>query len=246
MRLIPSIDLRGGRCVRLYKGDFGAETRYEPEPLALVRRYRDFGARWLHIVDLDGARDGRLAHRELIATLAAEPGVRLQVGGGLRTRAVVDDLLSLGVARAVVGSAALEQPDEVSTWLRELGPERVCLAFDARLDHDGTPRLQSRGWLEATPWSLWQAVERFTPAGLRHVLCTDIDRDGALAGPNASLYAEAARRCPAIQWQASGGVSSIADLATLAGAGAAAAISGKALLEGRLPEQELQPFLPSD
>jgi len=246
MRLIPSIDLRNGRCVRLYKGDFGTETRYEAEPLALVRRYRDFGARWQHIVDLDGARDGRLAHRELIAALAAEPGVRLQVGGGLRTRAVVDDLLSLGVARAVVGSAALEQPDEVAGWLRELGPERICLAFDARLDPDGTPRLQSRGWLEATQWSLWQAVERFAPAGLRHVLCTDIERDGALAGPNAALYAEAARRFPAIHWQASGGVSSVADLATLAAAGAAAAISGKALLEDRLPEEELQPFLPSD
>jgi len=246
MRLIPSIDLRNGRCVRLYKGDFGTETRYEAEPLALVRRYRDFGARWQHIVDLDGARDGRLAHRELIAALAAEPGVRLQVGGGLRTRAVVDDLLSLGVARAVVGSAALEQPDEVAGWLRELGPERICLAFDARLDADGTPRLQSRGWLEATQWSLWQAVERFAPAGLRHVLCTDIERDGALAGPNAALYAEAARRFPAIHWQASGGVSSVADLATLAAAGAAAAISGKALLEDRLPVEELQPFLPSD
>jgi phosphoribosylformimino-5-aminoimidazole carboxamide ribotide isomerase len=246
MRLIPSIDLRNGRCVRLYKGDFGAETRYEAEPLALVRRYRDLGARWLHIVDLDGARDGRLAHRELIATLAAEPGVRLQVGGGLRTRAVVDDLLSLGVQRAVVGSAALEQPEAVAGWLRELGPERICLAFDARLDNSGTPVLQARGWLEATKWTLWQALERYAPAGLRHVLCTDIERDGALAGPNTALYAEAARRAPAIQWQASGGVSSIADLAALAASGAAAAISGKALLENRLPEKELQPFLPSD
>ena len=246
MRLIPSIDLRNGRCVRLYKGDFGAETRYEAEPLALVRRYRELGARWLHIVDLDGARDGRLAHRELIATLAAEPGIRLQVGGGLRTRLVVDDLLSLGVARAVVGSAALERPDEVSGWLRELGPERVCLAFDARLDAGGTPILQARGWLEATRWSLWDAVARFAPAGLRHVLCTDIDRDGALAGPNTALYAEAARRAPGIQWQASGGVAGIADLAALAAAGCAAAISGKALLENRLPPKELLPFLPSD
>jgi phosphoribosylformimino-5-aminoimidazole carboxamide ribotide isomerase len=246
MRLIPSIDLRGGRCVRLLKGDFDAETRYAAEPLALVRHYRGLGARWLHIVDLDGARDGRLAHRELIAAMAAEPGIRVQVGGGLRTRAVVDDLLTLGVGRAVVGSAALEQPDEVAGWLRELSAERVCLAFDARIDHEGTPRLQSRGWLEATRWSLWDAIERFAPAGLRHVLCTDIDRDGALTGPNTALYAEGVRRCPGIAWQASGGVSHIADLAALAAAGCAAAISGKALLENRLPAQELLPFLPSD
>jgi phosphoribosylformimino-5-aminoimidazole carboxamide ribotide isomerase len=246
MRLIPSIDLRGGRCVRLLKGDFDAETRYAAEPLALVRHYRELGARWLHIVDLDGARAGRLAHRDLIGAMAAEPGIRLQVGGGLRTRAVIDDLFALGVARAVVGSAALEQADEVAGWLGELGPERVCLAFDARLDPDGTPRLQARGWLEATRWSLWEAVARFAPAGLHHVLCTDIARDGALAGPNIALYAEAVRRCPTIQWQASGGVADVADLAALAAAGCAAAISGKALLENRLPPKELLPFLPSD
>jgi phosphoribosylformimino-5-aminoimidazole carboxamide ribotide isomerase len=246
MRLIPSIDLRGGRCVRLLKGDFDAETRYAAEPLALVRHYRELGARWLHIVDLDGARDGRLAHRELIGAMAAEPGISLQVGGGLRTRTVIDDLFALGVARAVVGSAALEQAEAVTGWLAELGPERLCLAFDARLDSDGTPRLQSRGWLEATRWSLWDAVARFAPAGLRHVLCTDIDRDGALSGPNTALYAEAVRRCPGIQWQASGGVAGIADLAALAATGCAAAISGKALLENRLPPKELLPFLPSD
>jgi phosphoribosylformimino-5-aminoimidazole carboxamide ribotide isomerase len=246
MRLIPSIDLRGGRCVRLLKGDFDAETRYAAEPLALVRHYRDIGARWLHIVDLDGARDGRLAHRELISAMAAEPGIQIQVGGGLRSRIVVDDLFTLGVGRAVVGSAALEDPDEVAVWLRELGPERVCLAFDARLDRDGTPRLQARGWREATHWSLWEAIERYVPAGLRHVLCTDIDRDGALTGPNTALYAEGVRRCPGIAWQASGGVSGIADLAALADAGCAAAISGKALLENRLPPKELLPFLPSD
>jgi phosphoribosylformimino-5-aminoimidazole carboxamide ribotide isomerase len=246
MRLIPSIDLRGGRCVRLLKGDFAAETRYAAEPLALVRHYRALGARWLHIVDLDGARDGRLAHRELIAAMAAEPDIRLQVGGGLRSRAVIDDLLALGVARAVIGSAALEQPEAVASWLGELGPERVCLAFDARLDPDDTPRLQSRGWLEATRWSLWEAVARFAPAGLRHVLCTDIDRDGALSGANTSLYTEAVHRCPDIEWQASGGVASTADLVALAAAGCAAAISGKALLENRLPATELLPFLPSD
>lgn len=246
MRLIPAIDLRGGRCVRLLMGDFEAETRYAAEPLALVRHYRGIGARWLHVVDLDGARDGQLVHRELIAAMAAEPGIRLQVGGGLRSRAVVDDLFTLGVARAVIGSAALEQPEEVLAWLRELGPERLCLAFDARLDSDGTPRLQARGWLEATHWSLWQALERFAPAGLCHVLCTDIARDGALTGPNTALYAEAVRRWPALQWQASGGVAGAADLAALAAAGCAAAISGRALLEHRMPARELLPFLPSD
>jgi len=243
MLLIPSIDLRGGRCVRLLKGDFAAETRYDFDPLALLARYQSFGAPWLHIVDLDGARDGLLANRAIIATLAQQPGIALQVGGGVRSRDVVEDLLQLGVARVAVGSAAVEQGDEVARWLGDFGAERVCLAFDVRHDAQGTPRLHTRGWREATALSLWDAVERFQAHGLRHVLCTDIERDGALAGPNVALYAEAARRFPQVRWQASGGVAGIADLKALAAIGAAAAVSGKALLEDRLPIEELQPFL---
>lgn len=243
MLLIPSIDLRGGRCVRLLKGDFAAETRYEHEPAELLQRYRAFGASWLHIVDLDGARDGLLANRPVIAALAAQPDIALQVGGGVRSRAVANDLLRLGVARVVVGSAAVEAADDVAAWLTDLGPERLCLAFDVRHDAAGTPLLHTRGWRQATPLSLWQGVERFLAAGLRHVLCTDIERDGVLAGPNVELYREATARYPQIRWQASGGVANTANLHALAAAGATAAISGKALLEDRLPIEELRPFL---
>lgn len=243
MLLIPSIDLRGGRCVRLLKGDFAAETRYDLEPALLLQRYRGCGASWLHIVDLDGARDGLLANRSVIAALAEQSGIALQVGGGVRRRDVAADLLDLGVGRVVVGSAAVEAADEVSSWLAEFGPERVCLAFDVRHDAAGTPLLQTRGWRQATPLTLWNGVERYLAAGLRHVLCTDIERDGALTGPNVALYREAAARFPQIRWQASGGVADIANLHALAAAGAAAAISGKALLEDRLPMEELQPFL---
>jgi phosphoribosylformimino-5-aminoimidazole carboxamide ribotide isomerase len=243
MRLIPSIDLRGGQCVRLLKGDFNAETRYALEPRELLQRYAALGARWLHVVDLDGARDGQLANRGIIAGLCGLSLLRLQVGGGLRSRASVDDLLQLGVARVAIGSAAVEARVEVRDWLRELGGERVCLAFDVQHDAGGVPRLRTRGWREATGLSLWDAVADFADAGLRHVLCTDITRDGALAGPNLTLYREAQQRFPAIQWQASGGVSSAADLAALADLGVSAAISGKALLEGRMTTEELQPFL---
>jgi len=161
----------------------------------------------------------------------------------VRSRAVVDDLLALGVARVAVGSAAVEARDEVRDWLRDLGAERVCLAFDVRHDAAGVPRLRTRGWREGSSLSLWDAVAGFQDAGLRHVLCTDIARDGALAGPNLPLYREAQRRYPAIAWQASGGVGSAADLAALAGLGLAAAISGKALLEGRISTEELQSYL---
>jgi len=133
----------------------------------------------------------------------------------------------------------------VRRWLRQLGPERICLAFDVRLDAAGVPRLRTRGWREATSVSLWDAVAGFLADGLRHVLCTDIEHDGALEGPNLALYAEAMRRQPGIAWQASGGIAGAADLRALAATNVAAAISGKALLEQRIAPEEMQPYLPN-
>ena len=243
MRLIPSIDLRGGHCVRLRHGNFDAETRYAQDALQLLRQYRDWGAPWLHVVDLDGARDGLPANRDTIARLAGEAGISLQVGGGVRTRDAVVGLLALGAARIVIGSAAVEAPDEVARWLEEFGAERIALALDVEHDERGTPMLRTRGWRQEAALSLWEAVDRYASAGLRHVLCTDIERDGALGGANVELYRVAARRYPALLWQASGGIAGIDDLRALEAAGAAAAISGTALLEDRMPLEDLQPFL---
>jgi phosphoribosylformimino-5-aminoimidazole carboxamide ribotide isomerase len=245
MLLIPSIDLRGGACVRLYQGDFAAETRYQLSAHELLARYRTLGASWLHIVDLDGARDGALGNQTLIQALASQRALHLQVGGGVRSAAVIEQLLQHGVERVVIGSAAVERREEVGQWLRGYGPERICLAFDVRLDTLAVPRLHTRGWQNATALSLWEAMDEFAQYGLRHVLCTDIERDGALAGPNLALYAEALRRFPQIQWQASGGIAAGGDLSALAAAGVPAAISGKALLEERIAIEELQPFLPN-
>lgn len=238
MILIPSIDLRGGRCVRLLQGDFSAETIYDLDPAELAASYRDLGAAWLHVVDLDGAREGALGNRSQILHLAKTGGLRLQVGGGVRTSATVRTLLEGGIARVVVGSAALEDTAGVQQWLADFGGDRVCLALDVRIDSLGTPRIHTRGWTEATAVSLWEAVDRFAPQGLRHVLCTDIARDGALAGPSFDLYAECLRRYPYIAWQASGGVRHQADLEQLRAMGMPAAVSGKAFLEGRITETE--------
>jgi len=246
MLLVPAIDLRGGRCVRLLQGRFDAETVYATDPAEVLDRYLAYGARLIHVVDLDGARDGAQGNRSAIERLvAAAPGVALQVGGGVRAREIADDLLALGVARVVVGSVAVTQPLEIERWLGELGPDKVVLAFDVRLDEDGTPRLATHGWERQTGTSLWDMVERYSAHGLRHVLCTDVARDGALSGPNLELYREAVRRFPGIDWQASGGVSEARDLHTLAATGVAAVISGRALLEGRLKPEELEPFLPA-
>jgi len=245
MILIPSIDLRNGRCVRLLKGNFDAETRYDLEPHELLQRYRALGASWLHVVDLDGAKDGRLANRSVIVRLASQKALLIQVGGGVRSAAVVDDLLRNGIDRVIVGSAAVESPTEVQAWIKKYGPEKIGLAFDIRQDAQGVPRVLTRGWTRESKLTLWEAIDSYLPHGLRHVLCTDVELDGALQGPAVALYSEGVKRYPQIAWQASGGVRSAADLAALAAAGSAAAISGKALLEELISPSELRPFLPN-
>jgi phosphoribosylformimino-5-aminoimidazole carboxamide ribotide isomerase len=243
MRLIPAIDLKSGRCVRLYQGDFADETRYPIEPGALLENYRQLGAEWLHIVDLDGAQAAGGDNRGIILSLASRSAVKLQVGGGLRNTPAVAQMLEAGAARAVIGSAALLHVEQVQTWLRHFGPERLTLAFDVRILAGDEPRVTVHGWQQQSDVTLWAAVDNFSGFGLKHVLCTDVDRDGALTGPNLELYQQAAQRYPHIEWQASGGIRHAADLQALRQAGAAAAISGKALLENLIPAGELQPFL---
>lgn len=243
MRLIPAIDLRHGRCVRLLKGDFDQETRYEVDPVTLAREYADAGADWLHVVDLDGAASGRPVNLPLIEAMKAASGLRVQMGGGIRSRVDLEAALA-SADRIVVGSLAVSRPDVVDTWLQEIGPERFTLGFDVRIT-EGVPYLTTHGWTRSSDVSLADAIARFHGAGLVHVLCTDVDKDGALTGPNFELYADCARRWPDLEFQASGGVRDARDLARLQVEGAAAAISGKALLEGRLSREEMRPFLPN-
>ena len=245
MRLIPAIDLKAGRCVRLYQGDFEAETRYPVEPLQLAHRYRQDGADWLHVVDLDGARDGAAGNAAIIRDMTGIRGLRLQVGGGLRDAQAIEAMLDAGVSRVVIGSAAVTQPQIVADWMQRFGAERIVLAFDVRFDAEAIPRVATHGWRTQSQLELWQAVDRFREHSLQHVLCTDVARDGALNGPNLELYRGAQQRYPEIDWQASGGIRDAADLQALAEAGVRAAISGKALLEQRISAEELKPFLPN-
>jgi phosphoribosylformimino-5-aminoimidazole carboxamide ribotide isomerase len=245
MHLIPAIDLRDGHCVRLLHGDFDAETRYAADPETLLLKYCSLGADWLHIVDLDGARSGAGENRAVILRLAAHKTVKLQVGGGLRNAAALAQMLDAGVARVVVGSAALTQVEQVQTWLKYFGPDRLALAFDVRINDSGPPRVMTHGWQQPSEHSLWSAVDIYIGRGLTHVLCTDVGRDGALTGPNIALYGEALQRYPQIEWQASGGIRDARDLHALAAVGASAAISGRALLEDLIPFEEWRPFLPN-
>ena len=244
MLLIPSIDLRAGLCVRLHQGDFAAETQYPVHPKLVLRRYRGLGARWVHIVDLDGAREGRRINHRVVETLAAFFLPHLQVGGGVRSVKDIEALLDAGVSRVVIGSAALHRPKDVAHWLERFGRERLCLAFDVRTKSGEEPRVCTEGWQSKSSVSLWDALRRYTPGSFRHVLCTDVTRDGTLTGPNLELYRTAFARFPGLDWQASGGIRNAADLSALARTGISVAISGKALIEDRIPIQELRPFLP--
>ena len=241
MLLIPAIDIRGGRCVRLLQGDFERETRYDADPVELASRYRSLGAAWLHVVDLDGAAAGAPANLPLIAAMRAD-GLRVQLGGGIRNEDSLEQALAIA-DRVVIGSLAVTEPERVAGWLASLGAERITLGFDVRLDDGGTPYVTTHGWTRGTDTTLSDAVARYRAHGLRHVLCTDVARDGALAGPNVELYRRCAVEWPQIEFQASGGIRDAADLDALTDAGAAAAISGKALLEGRLSDEEIRSYL---
>lgn len=229
---IPALDLRGGRVVRLEQGDYGRETVYGDDPVAIARRYADAGARWLHLVDLEAARDGGYSLHALVRELRAA-GLRLQTGGGVRSRSDVERLLEAGAARVVVGSMAVREPETVAGWLRDFEPGAVTVALDARQGPDGEWRLPVAGWTRDGGATLDALLQHYVRAGLVHLLCTDIERDGLLAGPNLGLYQWIVRRAPGLQVQASGGIRDIADIVAAREAGCAAAILGRALLEGR-------------
>jgi phosphoribosylformimino-5-aminoimidazole carboxamide ribotide isomerase len=246
MEVIPAIDLLGGECVRLYQGDFARVTRYEKDPLTLAARYRAAGLRRLHVVDLDGARDGRPVNHATIARLARESGLLVQAGGGVRTWESLEALLDAGVCRVVLGSIAVKDPATTRRWIREAGAERIVLGFDVRLDPgSGVPRALVHGWKDEVPQSLWELLDDYASSGVRDVLCTDVGRDGTLAGPNTALYAACARRHPELRFIASGGLGSAADLPALAANGAAAVVAGKALLDGRITLEEIRAFSPA-
>jgi phosphoribosylformimino-5-aminoimidazole carboxamide ribotide isomerase len=244
MNVIPAIDIQAGGTVRLLQGRFDAVTEYEIEPEDLAVRYAALGADWIHCVDLDGARRSSTRNGEIIERIAARIPAQLQVGGGIGDGAAIRGLLSAGVGRVVIGSAAVEAPERAEEWLADFGAARIVLALDVTRVGDGPdPLVAYHGWEKTSRVSLWDALERFGAAGLRHVLCTDIARDGAMQGPAVALYSECVRRFPEVEFQASGGVRNHADLVVLRAAGVAAAIVGRALLEGAITDAEVTPFL---
>jgi phosphoribosylformimino-5-aminoimidazole carboxamide ribotide isomerase len=238
MIIYPAIDLRGGRVVRLTEGKFDQEKTYGSDPLAVAHEFKAAGAEWLHVVDLDGAKDPLNRQIDLVHKLAEESGLRMQTGGGIRDEAQVITLIAAGAERVIVGSLAVLNPALVKGWFTKFGPDRIILSPDVRIDADGVPRIAAAGWQQSTGVALEDFLRDYLEVGLVHILCTDISRDGKLGGPNSALYADLVKKFPTLQIQASGGVSSIDDLRQLSATGSAGAIVGRALYEKKFTLQE--------
>lgn len=230
--LFPAIDVRDGRVVRLRQGDYAQEVRYPDEPLAVAQRYANTGASWLHLVDLDAAREGGYTLTPLLTAIKSSTSLRVQTGGGVRDKSDVAAILDAGAERVVVGSLAVREPALVIEWLQYFGSERITVALDAR-EMDGRWLLPTAGWTQQGDATLEDCLGRYSDAGLQHVLCTDIDRDGMLAGPNLDLYRRVHELAPQLRLQASGGVRGITDIAAAREVGCSGAVLGKALLDGR-------------
>jgi phosphoribosylformimino-5-aminoimidazole carboxamide ribotide isomerase len=225
---IPAIDIREGRCVRLLQGDFRHETVYGDDPVEVARRWEAEGAARLHVVDLDGARDGVRRNAHVVGMLLRSVSIPVQVGGGIRGLQTAEQVLAEGADRVVVGTAALERLDDLRQWVMALKPERLIVGVDTR---DG--RVATRGWLETTTTEAVAFCEALARAGVRRILHTDIGRDGMLEGPNIPAV-RAITRGGRLRVLASGGVAVAEHLRELANSGAEGAIIGRALYEGRL------------
>lgn len=236
--IIPAIDLIDGKVVRLYQGAYDKTTEYEFSPISLRDSYAAAGSPLLHVVDLSGAKDASKRQLGLLTELMTKSPLQIQVGGGVRTEQDVKDLLAAGASRVVIGSLAIREPALVQSWIKTYGGERIVLALDVAINAKGEKTLPSHGWIEESGVTLEQVLDGYIASGAKHVLCTDISKDGTLSGSNVALYRELCSKYPQLAWQASGGIGALSDIKALIGSGVAGVILGRSLLEGKFTLQE--------
>lgn len=238
MRVIPAIDIFDGKCVRLREGDFSTARVYADDPLTAAIRFIEAGARWLHVVDLEGAKEGRVVNWSKLSAIMSLDKIAVQVGGGVRTMEDVSRLLASGARRIIVGSVAVRAPALFEEWVNRFGSEEFCIAVDVM---EGA--LVSDGWQSKDETPIYDVVRRMQAMGVRAFLCTDVMRDGTMKGPNIALYETLVKQFPSLEWIASGGVSTKDDLTALEKTEVAAVVVGKALYEGTVGMDELTRFL---
>jgi phosphoribosylformimino-5-aminoimidazole carboxamide ribotide isomerase len=232
MYIIPAFDIMDGRLVRLRQGDFEQKTIYPQDPLALARELEASGIKRLHIVDLDGAREGRPVNLHIMEQIAAHTRLSIDYGGGLRSIPALRQVWDAGADMFSVGSVAVMAPDEFRAWVEKFGPDKFLVGADVR-----DRKVAVHGWREQTELDLMEFIQRLLNLGIDHISVTDIERDGEMTGPAIDLYRDIRKQFPSVQLVVSGGISSVADLENLQAMGCEGAIVGKAFFEGEIPLQ---------
>lgn len=237
MKIIPAIDIIDGKCVRLTQGDYSQKTIYNEHPLEVALQFQDAGLERLHLVDLDGAKAGRVQNWKVLETIAGKTNLVIDFGGGIKTEQDLDIVFQSGAALATVGSIAVKDESRFVGWLEQYGPDRFLLGADVKDE-----LIAVGGWLETTQIRIYDFIQSYVQRGIVQLFCTDVSKDGKLEGPSLSLYQQIIEQFPGLHFIASGGVSSIKDLEDLASIGCSGAIVGKAIYEGRIRLEELTRF----
>jgi len=232
MYIIPALDLMDGRLVRLRQGDFEQKTVYPPDPLDLARDLEASGIKRLHVVDLDGAREGRPVNLRILEQIASRTRLSIDYGGGLRSIPALRQVWDAGADMFAVGSVAVMAPDEFRAWVEKFGPDKFLVGADVR-----DRKVAVHGWQSQTEMDIMQLLERLQHLEIRHVSVTDIERDGEMNGPAFDLYRDIRKQFPNVNLVATGGISSVADLENLQALGCHGAVVGKAFFEGEIPLQ---------
>ena len=237
IELIPAIDLIDGKCVRLTQGDYDTKKIYNEDPLEVAKMFEDHGMSRLHVVDLDGAREGRIINYRVLERLATRTSLVIDFGGGLKSDQDLEIAFNSGAAMITGGSIAVKEPERFTSWIKTYGSQKIILGADAK-----NRKIAINGWQSTTEKELIPYIEDYQKLGIRTVICTDISRDGMLQGPATGLYREIREALPEIYLIASGGISSIDDIEQLVSAGIPAVIFGKAIYEGRIKLSDLARF----
>ncbi|MFT5580911.1 MAG: phosphoribosylformimino-5-aminoimidazole carboxamide ribotide isomerase [Psychromonas sp.] len=233
MKIIPAIDIINGQCVRLSQGDYSKMTTYDENPVRMAKKIEDAGFKHLHLVDLDGAKSNGVKNDAVVKNILAETNLIVDFGGGIKSEKDLKLILDLGVNEVTVGSLAIKKPDQFIAWMKEYGTEKLIFGADCKDE-----MLASNGWLDGSDISVFTMIDLFYKNGLKKVICTDISKDGMLAGPSTELYQKILKQFD-IQLIASGGVTSYDDVETMKNIGCSGAIVGKALYEGRMDFKKL-------
>ena len=242
MQLIPAIDLLNGQCVRLFQGDFNDITYYDKDPVSLAKYYESLGLSRLHLVDLDGTRDGISMNENIVEQIIDSTNLEVQMGGGLRSKSQIRKWLESSINYLVIGSYAIENIADFNLFLNDEDKRRFIIALDVRTDIS-PPEVMIKGWKESSGMDLWSLIKEFINFGFNDFLITDIQKDGTLQGPNIELYERCMKLSPGSRFICSGGVSSIEDLIRLRDKSIHAAVAGKSLLENKISEEEIKRFL---